>query len=209
MKITRGALTSVALYMGMAVPICYFGIQLIAAPFFPDYSFVNHAASLLGSDLSTFPLIFNVGAVLTGVIAIIASFGFLGALLQLKAHWILTWLTFFILLSAALGHLWAGIFPMPDPRHGANPFGSAFFLLPFLLPVVLWKFGSRAIRIYFLLNILFFGLLALSKSRFITIDLFTHEGIFQRTLAFIAFVPITVSAYALLQRLITTRAEIY
>jgi hypothetical membrane protein len=200
MKTTQNALIRAALYMGIVVPVCYFGIQLIAAPFFRGYSFVDQPASLLGSDLSTFPILFNLGAMLTGVIAVIASFGFAGALQQLKAHRLFVWLSFILLLSVGLGNLWAGIFPMPSPRHGTNPFGIAFFLLPFLLPIVLWKFSSRPIKIYFLLNILFFGLLALSKSRVITIDLFNHEGIFQRTLAFIAFVPIAVSAYALLQK---------
>jgi hypothetical membrane protein len=86
-------LTRATLYMGIAVPACYFGIQLITAPLFPDYSFIDHPASLLGSNLSTFPILFNVGAILTGVFTIITSFGFIGALQQLKAHWVLIWLS--------------------------------------------------------------------------------------------------------------------
>jgi hypothetical membrane protein len=194
--------TTTALYMGVAVPILYFGIQLLATPFFPNYNFVDHVASLLGSDLSTFPAIFNIGAIVTGILACIASFGFLRALQKLGVHWLLAWLICAVLLSAALGNLWAGIFPMPDPRHSANPFAIGLFATPFLLPLVLWKLrNSKFIEIYFLVNILLFIVLVLSKSGVMPLELFNHEGIFQRTFAFVAFAPIGVSAYMLAQQL--------
>jgi hypothetical membrane protein len=194
--------TTTALYMGVTVPIFYFGIQLLAAPFFPNYSFVDHVASLLGSDLSTFPAIFNIGAIVTGIVACIASFGFLRGLQKLGVHWLLAWLTCVVLLSAALGNLWAGIFPMPDSRHGANPFAVGVFATPFLLPVVLWKVrNSSILKIYFLVNILLFTVLVLSKSGVMPLKLFNHEGIFQRTFAFVAFVPIGVAAYFLAKRI--------
>jgi hypothetical membrane protein len=190
--------TTTALYMGVAVPILYFGIQLLAAPFFPNYSFVDHVASLLGSDLSTFPAIFNIGAIITGITACIASFGFLRALQKLGVHWLLAWLTCAVLLLAALGNLWAGLFPMPDSRHGANPFAVGLFATPFLLPVVLWRLrNSRTLKIYFLVNILLFVILVLSKSGVMPLQLFNHEGIFQRTFALVTFAPIGVSAYVL------------
>jgi hypothetical membrane protein len=193
--------TKIALYMGVAVPILYFGIQLLAAPFFPNYNFVDHVASLLGSDLSTFPAIFNIGAIVTGILACIASFGFLRALPMLGVHWLLAWLTCGVLLSAALGNLWAGIFPMPDPRHGANPFAVGLFATPFLLPIVLWRLrNSSTLKIYFLVNIFLFAFLVLSKSGVMVLELLNHEGIFQRTFAFIAFAPIGVTAYFLAKR---------
>lgn len=184
--------------MGVAVPCLYFGIQLLAAPFFPNYSFADHIASLLGSDLSTFPALFNVGAIVTGVVFIIASFGFLRALRKLGIHWLLAWLTFGVLLSAALGNVWAGLFPMPDPRHSANPFAIGLFATPFLLPIALWRLPNpKTIKIYFLVNILLFGILVMSKSGVMSLELFDHEGIFQRTFALVAFAPIGVSAYTL------------
>ena len=202
----RNTFTNMALYVGITIPILYFGIQLLAAPFFPDYNFVDHEASLLGSDLSTFPALFNMGAILIGIVATIASFGFLLALQQLGMHWLLSWLICGILLIGALSHLWAGLFPMPDARHGANPFAIALFATPFLLPIVLWRLSnSKAIKIYFLVNILLFGILALFKSGVMSLGLLNHEGVFQRVFAFIAFVPIAVSSYGLTRQLETIR----
>ena len=51
-----------SLFAGVAVPLLYFGAQAIAAPFFPDFNFWAHTASLLGSDLSTRPDVLNGGA---------------------------------------------------------------------------------------------------------------------------------------------------
>ncbi|MGL4609682.1 MAG: DUF998 domain-containing protein, partial [Trueperaceae bacterium] len=178
------------LYLGIAVPFLYFGIQLLAAPFFPNYSFVDHVASLLGFDLSTFPALSNISAIVTGCVFIIASFGFLRALQKLKVHWLLTWLTFAVLLSGALGNVWAGLFPMPDPRHGANPFAVGLFVTPFLLPVILWKLLNPSTKLYFVVNILLFGLLVLSKSGMMLLGLLQSERIFQRVFACIAFFPI-------------------
>ena len=63
----------------MAVPFLYYGTQVVAAPFFPDYSFMRQAASLLGSNLSTRPLIFNAGVIATGLATLLAVPGFLVA----------------------------------------------------------------------------------------------------------------------------------
>jgi hypothetical protein len=46
--------------------------------------------------------------------------------------------------------LWAGAFPMPDPRHGGHQaFIAAMLLMPVLLTVVVWRrIRSRALRGY-------------------------------------------------------------
>ena len=53
--------------LGVAVPFLYYGVQLVAAPFFPGFSFLGTTASELGSDRSTHPSIFNAGTILLGV----------------------------------------------------------------------------------------------------------------------------------------------
>ena len=54
------------LAFGVAVPLLYYGVQVVAAPFFPGFSFLGTTASELGSDLSTLPSIFNAGTILLG-----------------------------------------------------------------------------------------------------------------------------------------------
>jgi hypothetical protein len=139
----REDLTITALQMGMAVPLLYFGTQLVAAPFFPAYSFLSMPASLLGSDQAIYPMIFNTGAIITGIATLIASVGFLRALHQLKAGPILAWLTTIAIALNGLGSLWAGFIPLPNPRHGSNPSALGIFLLPTLLAVTLWKRRAR------------------------------------------------------------------
>ena len=47
------------LRFGIAVPLIYYGIQALAAPFYPDYSVLGNTASELGSDRSKHAVIFN------------------------------------------------------------------------------------------------------------------------------------------------------
>jgi hypothetical membrane protein len=103
-------LTVTALRFGIAVPFLYFGIQLIAAPFFANYDFVQMAASLLGSDRSSLPVIFNLGAMLTGFAALVAAIGFILAFQVTKIHPILAWLTAIAVFCVGLSSLWAGFF---------------------------------------------------------------------------------------------------
>jgi hypothetical membrane protein len=50
-----------ALYAAIAMPVFYFGTQLVAAPFYPQYSFTQDTASMLGTTDSHHPLISNLG----------------------------------------------------------------------------------------------------------------------------------------------------
>src|SRR5262249_29670186 len=110
----------VALGMGVAVPFLFFCLQVVAAPFYPGYSFFNRDASTLGSDGSSCPSIFNVGAIFVGIVTLIASWGFLRAFQRLGTNPILAWLTTLALISSGLASINAGIFPLPDPRHSGG-----------------------------------------------------------------------------------------
>ncbi len=75
-------LTVFAVRSGIAIPILYFGMQLLAAPFYPGYSFISRDASTLGSDGSSVPAIFNLGSILVGLVELVAAWGFLRAFLH-------------------------------------------------------------------------------------------------------------------------------
>jgi len=199
---TKDGITLAALQMGMAVPFLYFGTQLVAAPFFPGYSFLSMPASLLGSDQAIYPAIFNTGAIITGIVTLIASVGFLRALQQLKANQILAWLTTIAIALNGLGSLWAGFIPLPDPRHGSNPFAAGIFLLPALFAVTLWKRSdARSLKIYLVItNLLFFALIPV-MSGIAGIDTRTYQGLLQRVAALVFFPPIAVGAYFLAKRI--------
>ncbi len=185
----------------MVVPILYFGTQLLAAPFFPGYSFLSMVASLLGSDLAVYPAIFNVGAMITGIATIIASFGFLLAFQHLGTNPFLAWFTSLAVLLNGLGSLWAGFFPMPDPRHGSNPFTAGIFLFPILLTFALWnRSDARPIKTYLVItNLAFIALLPI-MSGVAGIHTQGYQGLLQRIAALIFFVPIGVGSYFLSKR---------
>jgi hypothetical membrane protein len=191
-------MTQFLLKCGVAVPILYFGSQLVASAFFPGYSFVTQPASLLGSNLAVYPAIFNTGALLTGISWLLASFGFWQALTNLRVPQVLTWLIAIGLGVSAISTIIAGTFPMPDPRHAAWGIGApAYILSPILLSAALWKHMTRGFKIYFLISLLALVGLILLRSGVLNLKLSQMEGLFQRLFALTVFTPIAVSAYFL------------
>jgi hypothetical membrane protein len=212
-------MTALLLLMGIAVPFLYFGVQLAAAQFFPGYSFLARDASTLGSPGSKLPAVFNIGAICVGIASLLAAWGFLRALRFLGARSSLAWLAALALLSSALGDINAGLFPLPDPRHTQSLLaacGIGVFLLPFVLPLALWKLVRRGpVAAYFIANIVaLFALFPIMSGLIQRIAikaglsmpwyqtfLNNDQGLLQRIFALIVFVPVAVSAWFLSQLL--------
>jgi len=185
------------LYAAIAMPLIYFGTQLIAAPFYPGYSFVQDTASMLGTATSRQPWIFNLGAVLTGVAGLIGAFGLFRALRTV------TWTALALLVglcvvASGVLSLKAGIFPAPDPRHASWQFLLFPTLAaPVLLLIALWR-QSVTLRMYLLCNAV--GLLLMAPMHR-TAPVFA-AGTMQRLFAFVLFVPVGVTGYALVRRVV-------
>ena len=196
------ALTRLALRLGLLVPIIYYGIQAAAAPFFPEFSFNRVTASELGSDRSPVAWLFNGGIFTQGVFSLIASIGFFAAFRRQGVHPALAILTCAALALNGVQTLWAGWFPMPDPRHGGHPvFIIGMLGLPVLLAASMWKAsGSAAIRTYFLLNLLGLAAVAPFMAGATGIDLSNYRGLLQRIFTLTIFPPIGVAALTLLHR---------
>jgi hypothetical membrane protein len=193
----------VALGFGIALPFLYYGSQIVAAPFFPDYSFITQAASLLGSDLSSRPAIFNTGAIATGIATLIAGFGFLRSFQCIGASPVLTWMTFIALFATGIGCLWSGCFPLPDPRHAGHPAVLvAMISLPFLLTATLWKQRDAQLLKTFLLATLVLLVVMIPIMSGITgMDTRSYGGLFQRVFAFTVFPPIAMCSFYLARRI--------
>jgi hypothetical membrane protein len=189
-----------ALVLGIAVPVLYFGVQPLAAPFFPGYSYIQHVASLLGSPESTQPLVFNSGAMLMGIAAIVSAPGFFTALRRLGVHLALAGVIALAVASCGLGGLWAGFYPLPDPRH-SFPISLGMLFLPLLFLIALWRRAGWGLRGYLAINLALFLALVAIKSGLWRLDTTTWEGLFQRLFALSAFVPIGVTAAWLLRKI--------
>jgi len=186
-----------ALYAAVAMPLIYFGTQLVAAPFYPSYSFSQDTASMLGTTDSYQPWIFNLGAMLTGVAGMVGAVGLFRAL-RFK-----TWTTLAAIVAvcvAANGVLSvkAGLFPMPDPRHASWQFLMPAILLgPLVLLIALWRQGLL-LRVYLALDVL--ALLAVMPLMMHRVAPVFAEGTQQRIFALIVFVPIGVVGWVLARR---------
>ena len=186
----------------MTVPFLYFGVQVAAAPFFPGFSFLGTTASELGSERSTHPAVFNVGTLIEGIACLVAAVGFLLALRRLGTHPILSWTTAIAVAIGGLGSLWAGYYPMPDPRHGGNPaFLIALLSLPLLFAIVLWRGGNMALKVYLLTNLAVLAAIVPIISGMAGLDTHEYRGIIQRSFALTVFLPIGVASYVLTQRI--------
>jgi len=192
-----------ALWLGVAVPFLYYGIQVAAAPFFPGFSVVGNTASELGSNLSQHPSLFNSGIFVQGAVTIIVAVGFLVALLRIGTHPVLAWITASAVALAGVGTLWAGIFPMPDPKHSGHPvFLIGTLLVPVALTVVLWKRSrSWLLKGYFIATLLLLLAMVPIMSGASGLDTHAYRGLTQRVFALTIFPPIGVASFVLVRRL--------
>ena len=207
-----------ALALGMAVPALHFLTQIAAAPFYPGYSFLSRDASTLGSHGSSAPWVFNVGSLVVGIVTVLAAWGFLRALQEARANRVMTWLTSLALVSTGLAGVNAFLFPLPDARHTQSIlalFGSATFLLPALMPAVLWKLPeARRAKAYFVINIVVcLALIPIMSGLIQRLAMMAggeipgyqsflngYHGVLQRVAAVVVFVPIGVGAWILLSQ---------
>ena len=119
--------------LAVAVPILYFGTLLVAASTWTGYSHVTQYASELGSAAAPRPAIFNTGIVLMGVTTLAAALGLYGAAVAVGGR--RAWAALGAACVAAFGvsMVMGGLFPMPNPLHGAFGLGLAQVPAPLFL----------------------------------------------------------------------------
>lgn len=190
------------LRFGILVPILYYGIQLLAAPTYPGYSFVGNVASELGSDKAPYAAIFNIGIFAVGTAALLASVGFFLALKRKSTNIALTLVTSLAIATNGLQSLWAGLHPMPDPQHGGHPaMLLAIIALPYILAAAMWKhLNSRWLKGFYVASMLVILVMAPIMSGKMGVDTVALRGLLQRTLTLSVFPGIGISAYILARK---------
>jgi hypothetical membrane protein len=186
----------------VAVPLTYFGAQAAAAPFFPEYSALTVSASDLGSDRSLRPEVLNVGAILTGFLALLGSVGLAVAVPRVSTAKVLSWLLAACVASIGFAAAWAGLHPLPSTQHDPGVLGAGMFAAPFasaLLAVRVERFA--ALRWALCMNLLAFGLCAWVLSGAAGINLAQYGGLVQKLIAAVCFVPPAIIAFVTLRQL--------
>lgn len=192
----RGAV-NFCLATAVAVPILYFGTQLVASAFYPGYSFIQLSASMLGSPNSSHPAVFNTGAILTGAALMIASYGIYRSFLGRGVPAVLCWLTLISMAVSGYTCIQAGIFPLPDSRHTALGFLVIFLIaLPLIFLLALWKQpDARGVRAFLVACCCGVLLLAPVMSHPTLVP--GAKGLLQRIFASVTFLPVAVVGWKL------------
>jgi hypothetical membrane protein len=189
------------LRLGVLVPFVYYGTQAVAAPYFPPFSFVGTTASEMGSSLSRHPAVFNAGIIALGVITLLTSVGYLLALRHVGVDPVLALLVSADIALNGVQMLWAGLHPLPDPRHaGYAVFVAGMFSLPVLITLALWRGASPLLRAYFAATLMLLAAMVPIVTGVSGIDRRTNRGIIQRVYTLTTFPPIAVGAWALGKR---------
>ena len=132
------------LLAGVAVPILYFGNLLINSLLYPGYSHVTQYVSELGAAEAPYAALFNGVIIVLGVVGVAAGLGFFFAVRRLGGNPVLAALAGLFISLWGVGTLLAGVFPMPDERHGGFGLAFAYQLSPLVLALALWK--RRSLR---------------------------------------------------------------
>lgn len=189
------------LVAAILVPVAYFGAQVLAAPYFPNYSILTTSASDLGSDLSSRPGILNSGALLTGMLALLGSAGLAGSLPRIGAGKLAACALALCVASAGLASLWAGWHPLPSPRHDPGALGAGMFVAPFAAVWAAWRLSpTGTLRWALSLNAIAFVALAAVMFGVGAVDLSACRGLVQKLLAVASFLPSAVIAAIAIRR---------
>ena len=128
--------------------------------------------------------------------------GLLCALRRLGGNPALVTLTSAAVAVTSVQALWAGYFPLPDPRHGGHLHVIvAMVLLPVLLSAALWRHGGRGLKAYLVATLILLGAVTLLRSGLSGLTKYEYRGLLQRVSMLTVFPPIGVGAWVLVRRL--------
>ncbi len=134
-----GRSRSILLLLGLGVvsPVLYFGAQLVCGLMTDGYSFLSNAASDLGTSDRRFHQVFNAAALATGCSLVCGGVGLLLVSTTPIPRRVATIIVAVCCLSAGAAAVTAGLYPLPDGRHGGGPIGAGMFVTPFAVAFAL------------------------------------------------------------------------
>jgi hypothetical protein len=194
-------IVSITLLCAVAVPFAYFGSQAIGSVFCPSCSVMRDVASILGSDVSSKPEVFNIGIVVAGFLATAGAVGLFKGLRLFQVHAVLCIVAALSQISFAAGSFWAAVHPLPDPRHDPGALSAGMFMAPFVAVLLALRLpGARSLRITCSLFLLGFLWVASIHSGVLPTNRVAYEGALQRAGALAMLAPHSIIAFWLFIR---------
>lgn len=125
------------LSVGVAAPVVALVAVLIAAACYADFDHARQYLSELGGATAAYPLIFNVGVLIAGVMTGFAGVGFGLAVVILTRSVVSAILIGVLFVLAGIGLVLSSLYAWPDPRHLAINLGLGIQLAPAFLLLAL------------------------------------------------------------------------
>ena len=198
-----------ALRAGAIVPLAYCSACVIAACFYPGFSFVSQPVSELGSLVAldqAHPWIFNDGVIATAAAVLFGAIGIVSTHHRSGGHIVIAALLMLAMALVAMSTAIVGLVPWPDQRHGGpDPFGgpgwlaSAFLLTPVLLAIAMWKRSDGMLRACLAGGVLLIAVLTVVRSGVTGVEHGgPHEGLVQLLFAVAVYGQIGICSMWLL-----------
>jgi hypothetical protein len=131
---------------------------------------------------------------------LIASFGLFHGLRGQGAWLLVSALVAVCSLSMGLASLWAATHPLPDPHHNPGALGVGMFAAPFLVLLASFALSPATwLRLYLVVNVLLFGLVAALFAGLLPVDLRLYGGAVQRFGALVMMLPLALLCVWLLR----------
>lgn len=181
-------------------PVFYYTGLLGCGMLWADYSHISQYASELGSAASPCPTLFNGNIILCGVASLVGGIGLSHALAQLSGKRGLSIAAGVSISLWGIAMVIAGLYPMPDERHGAYGLAMVGQLTPLLAWLALRKVdGLGGLKL--LLLFIFVASLALFAIMMGVGELVTRAnvGIWQRTYTGLSIPYLAILGWVLLR----------
>lgn len=205
-QVTRGLLM-----VGVAAPVVALLSVLIATATYGGFDHARQYLSELGGETAPYPLIFNAGVMIAGVMTGLAGFGFALAVVILTRSPVSAIVVGLLFVLAGTGLVISSLYAWPDPRHLAINLGLGIQLAPVALLIAL-RAQSRLLRLrrFLLTAFLLMGFLTVMTKHLIfpgTVNDF-NVGYWERAFAIVLVGWVGVAAYLLRRQFSVSEASV-
>jgi hypothetical membrane protein len=196
--VAPATLLRIGLWAALFPPILYYLTVFGLGPFYgEEYSQVRNTASELGVHGHPSAPFFNASTIVNGILMSIGAIAIGGHSWRVsRERWIGLMLAY-ASFSTGAASIWAGMFPLPDPRHGMPPavVGLGMFAIPMLF--LIWSFitpASKLKRAWACIAFVLFCYLVAIKSGNLHAGPLRHEGLFQKAFFLTVFPSMALAA---------------